>query len=132
MTDNPISKQLILDILNTLRRYIAHYIKYMYIIENISEENKMERFAIDESLFTNINNSPLWVIGIINTSSKKLRLELSFKRNADVLKKIIFKHVHKGNIIVSDARSGYNWISNSQSVIFILFTTMAKGILALV
>ena len=29
----------------------------MYIIEKISEVNKMERFLIDESLFTNINNS---------------------------------------------------------------------------
>ena len=67
----------------------------MYIIENILEVNKMERFAIDESLFTNINNSPLWVIVIINTSSKKLRLELSFNRNTDILKKIIFKHFHK-------------------------------------
>ena len=45
MTDNPISKQLILDILNRLRRYIAHYIKVMYIIENISVVNKMERFV---------------------------------------------------------------------------------------
>ena len=41
----------------------------MYIIENNSKVNKMERFTIEESLLTNINNSPLWVIGIINTSS---------------------------------------------------------------
>ena len=95
MTDNPISKQLILDILFTLRRYIAHYIKDMYIIKNISKVNKMERFPIDESLFTIINNSLLWVKDIINTSSKKLRLDLSFNRNTDILKKIIFKHVHK-------------------------------------
>ena len=94
MTDNPISKQLIIDILFTLRRYIAHYIKDMYIIKNISKVNKMERFPIDESLFTNINNSLLWVKDIINTSSKKLRLDLSFNRNTDILKKIVFKHVH--------------------------------------
>ena len=42
-------------------------------------------------------------------------MELSFNRNADILKKIIFKHVHKGNIIVSNAWSGYNWISQPQS-----------------
>ena len=84
----------------------------MYIIENISEVHKMERFATNESLFININNSPLWVIGIINTSSKKLLLEFSFNRNTHISKKIIYKHLHKGNIIVSDAWSGYNWISN--------------------
>ena len=71
----------------------------------------MERFATNESLFINITNNPLWVIGIINTSSKKLLLEFSFNRNTDISKKIIYKHVHKGNIIVSDVWSGYNWIS---------------------
>ena len=42
-------------------------------------------------------------------------MTLSFNRNADILKKIIFKHVLKGNIIVYYSWSGYNWISQPQS-----------------
>ena len=49
-----ISKNLIYEILNTLRRYIVHYTKDVYQIENISSENKMETFAIDESLFVHL------------------------------------------------------------------------------
>jgi predicted DNA-binding protein YlxM (UPF0122 family) len=37
------------EILQKIREYIAHYLKDIYSIEDISEENRMERFAIDES-----------------------------------------------------------------------------------
>ena len=69
-----ISKNLIYDLLDTLGRYIAHYIKDVYQIENISSENKMETFAIDESLFVHLDNRQLWIIGIINTLIKKFDL----------------------------------------------------------
>ena len=74
----------------------------------------METFAIDESLFIHLDNRQLWVIGIINTITKKFRLELSFTRDASVLKNIIQKHIKKGNVIVSDAWAGYNWLSDAQ------------------
>ena len=50
------------------------------------------------------------VIGIINTSTYKLRLEVSFERTERILKKIIKAHVKTGNYIVSDGWSGYSWI----------------------
>ena len=74
----------------------------------------MEAFAIDELLFVHLDNQQLWVIGIINTITKKFRLELSFTRNATVLKTIIQKHIKRGNVIVSDAWAGYNWLSEAQ------------------
>ena len=58
------------DILQNSRLIIAHYYKDKYILEEISEEEKNECFAIDESNFINIDNKNLWVIGAINTYSK--------------------------------------------------------------
>ena len=103
-----ISKKLIYDILNTLRRYITHYTKDVYQIENISSENKMETFAVDESLFFHLDNQQLLVIGIINTITKKFRIQLSFTRNATLLKNINQKHIKRGNVVVSDAWERHN------------------------
>jgi len=52
-------------------------------------ENK--KCAIDESLFVHIGKQ-LWVIGIIDTQSLNIRIEVSF------MKKIISKHIEQGNI----------------------------------
>ena len=54
------------NILKKLRQYIAQYIKDTYVLEDISEANKYERFAIDEWKFPSDNNFNFWVIGIIN------------------------------------------------------------------
>ena len=48
----------------------------------------------------------------MNCNTRKLRLEITHLRTADILKKIIFKHIKRGNIIVSDDWTGYIWISN--------------------
>ena len=55
------------------------------------------------------------VLGIINIINKKYRLELSFNRNSNILKKFIKKHVKTGNVIVSNAWEGYNWILDPKS-----------------
>ena len=52
------------------------------------------------------------MVGIVNCNTRKLRLEITHLRTADIMKKIIFKHIKRGNIIVSDGWTGYNWISN--------------------
>ena len=49
-------------------------------------------------------------VGIINTHNKFLRMEVSYTRNADIIKTIIKTHIQTGNIIVSDSWSGYHWL----------------------
>ena len=105
----------ITEILQKLREYIAHYIKDTYILEDISEENRMPSFAIDESNFYSDGNSTTWVIGIINITSRKIRLEFSHDRNTSTMKKIIGAHIKKGNIIVSDSWGAYRWLDNGNS-----------------
>lgn len=65
---------------------------------------------MDESKFVNLNNRLLWVVGIIQTSTKKICFEVTFERDAEKWKNIIAKHVVPGNCIVTDAWTGYRWI----------------------
>ena len=59
----------------------------MYILENISKKNEYKYYIIDESEFVKINGVPLWVIGIINTVEKTIRLEVSCNLDEEVIKK---------------------------------------------
>ena len=106
------------EILQKLREYIAHYIKDVYKLEEISIENEMSTFAIDESNFFSDGNITTWVIGIINIASRKIRLDFSYDRNTNTMKKIIGAHVQKGNIIVSDNWGGYRWLDEVNSGYF--------------
>ena len=47
---------------------------------------------------------------VLKNNIYELRLEVSYTRNEEVLKKIIQTHVKTGNYIVSDCWSGYLWI----------------------
>ena len=46
--------------------------KFLYETEYIAEANANENFSCDESLIGHKNNSQLWLIGIINNSTKDL------------------------------------------------------------
>ena len=107
-----ISQNHINEILYKDRQVIAHYIKIQYILEDISEKGKKESFSVDESNFSSIDNRNLLVLGAINSSSKKLRLEITYERNTDTLKKFIYTHIKHGNTIVTDIWTGYNWLGN--------------------
>ena len=53
----------------------------------------------------------MWVIGIINTHNKFLRMEFpTLEMLIDIIKKIIKTQLQAGNIIVSDGWSGYHWL----------------------
>ena len=70
---------------------------------------------MDESLFTQINNTQQWVVGMINITTKNIRIEIVNNRTTETLKMIIAKHLGKGNIIHTDLWQGYNFLTNSNS-----------------
>ena len=64
---------------------------------------------MDESLLVhNSVEEEIWVIGLINVESKKIRLELVKERSSEVLKKIILHHAGINNTIITDGWEGYN------------------------
>ena len=87
----------------------------IYKVEEISKINANEHFIIDESEFTSLNWKQIWVCGIINSLTKKYRLEVIENRNADNLEDFIRRFIFKWNIIVIDGWLGYNWLNANNS-----------------
>ena len=110
-----ISKEKIRELLNTIRVFIAHYIKDSYILEDISQKNVFQHFAIDESAFVKIKGNILWVIGVINTHNQLIGLEVSYDRTTEIMKKVVKTHIQTGNIVVIDGWASYLWIREPYS-----------------
>ena len=79
-----LNSNLIYSFVDNLRRAIVNYI------------------ACEESLFTHNQGLRQWVVGLLNTSTNALRIELVGSRDASTLKAIINKHVLNGNVNVTD------------------------------
>ena len=88
MVECEISKDKLNNIIKKIRYYRAHFLKDKYLLEDFSIRGNTESYAVDESKFVNLNNRLLWVIGIIHTSTKKIRLEVTFERDVEKLKKL--------------------------------------------
>ena len=64
----------------------------------------------------------------MNNEIKGLRLEIVNERNTDILKTIITTHVLKGNYIITDCWSGYNFLSDVGSGYIHLSYNHSRGI----
>lgn len=58
----------------------------------------------------NKNNQQIWVIGAISDITGGFRLEATYLRDSEHLKKFVFSYINKGNIIITDGWSGYNFM----------------------
>ena len=106
-----IGRRIVSKFLLFLRKCIAEYYKSLYDNENISMENQRTPFAIDESLFTSINNIPIWVVAIINTRNHNdIRCNITRTRNTPFMRNFIHKYIKPGIIIISDGWSSYNFL----------------------
>jgi len=99
------------EILNEARLLFAHYLKDKYNLQVITEIRKNKYGAIDEFYFINVDNKNLWVTGAINTSTKKLYMEVSFEKIGEIMKKFLYTHIQTGNCIVSDDWPGDRWLN---------------------
>ena len=101
----------ILDILQYMHLIITHYLKDIYLLENIAEENKDESISLDESLFVHDNGVQIWICGLINNQNRKIRLEILEDRIQNTMKKIIERLVPSRNRIVTDQANCYNFLN---------------------
>jgi len=97
------------------RKAIATYMRNMYALDRLALANAQQVICVDESLFTHNEGQQQWVLGLINTATNEIRLELIANRDENTLKPIIEKHVGTGNIICSDSWAGYNFLSRANS-----------------
>ena len=70
-----------------MRYIIVHYMKDCYYLEKIADLNSHAHMSIDESLFVHQGQKQIWVAGLINNNTRKIRLEILPKRSADTIKK---------------------------------------------
>ena len=85
-----------------LRKNTAPHIKCVYILESIAKVNENAFISCDKSLFTHILDKQLWVVGLINSNTKELRMELTYSHDQNTLKKIIAKRIPVGNNIIKN------------------------------
>ena len=99
---SPIATARVNHVLDIMRYIIAHYMKDCYYLEKIADLNEHASISIDENLFVHQGNKQIWVAGLINNTSRKIRLEILPNRNAETIKKIITNLVPTGYKIVTD------------------------------
>ena len=100
--------------------------KIVYTNESICEANKNQYFSVDESLINHIDNKQVWLLGIINNSTKDFKIEPSYSRDSQILSNFINQYVKSGNTIISDGWKGYNFL-NSESSGFHHITQVQKN-----
>lgn len=106
---------IIQNIYTTIRNIITKYYNLVYQSKILGEQDKNLVFSIDESLFvTDENNNQIWVIGALNNLAKDIRIDISFKRNSEVLKIFIERYIEERNKLITDAWSGYSFIDNME------------------
>ena len=107
----------ILDILNKIRHSFTDELKQMYRESRIGgppELNKM--VAIKECLFIHENNTPIWVIGGMETDSRKMRFDVINRRISENIKIFLLNQVEARTKIISDGCQGYAFLDGEESV----------------
>ena len=110
-----ISKRTLLKIYQIFRNIIYKYMHLVYETEVIGDANKNEFYSADESLITHHNYKQIWLLGVINNTTKKFRIAGSYNRDSSTLSRFIKKLVTVGNQIVTDSWGGYNWLNSPLS-----------------
>jgi len=81
----------------------------------LGDVNQYGYFSVEESLFAHSHNKQVWILGIINNTSKDFRLDGIFNRDTNSLKNFITKYVKTGNTIISDSWRAYNFLGQNDS-----------------
>ena len=83
-----------------------------------------KQFQVDENLFSHTDNGDkIWVLGIIDNQTKDFGLNISLKRDQNVLKSFITRYVEPGNTIITDGWSGYNFLGSLDNIVIIYIFT---------
>ena len=96
---------------------IANYIKDKYRKYPIGGDPDTHKVvALDERLIIHINGEQQWLVGTIETVSRKIRIDILPARNAQNLEIFVKSHILPGTTIVTDGWAGYNFLENDELV----------------
>lgn len=110
-----VNNKMVYNVLHVIRKYLAQYLKEVFYNPMI-DKDEGGYVAVDESLFSHFHDgTQIWFVGLINTRTQYFRIEAVLDRSATVLERIIRHHVGKGNNVVTDGWSGYDWMNSVNS-----------------
>ena len=105
-----ISLDVITRIYSEIRTVLTKYYNILYQSEILGMK---DCHFCSESLFSHTDNEDkIWVLGIIDNQTKDFRLNISLKRDQNVLKSFITIYVELGNTIITDGWSDYNFLGS--------------------
>jgi hypothetical protein len=110
-----IDSRFIYKFISSCRKIIANYFRNVYSLERLANKNANLTICLDVSLFTHIQGSQTWVVGLINTSNNEIMLEVVYNRNEATIKIIIKKHICEGNTVCTDSWLAYQFLSRPDS-----------------
>ena len=94
-----ISEKFIRNFYNKMRKYIYLYYILEYATENMRTEIANKFYSSDESLFSHyIKRNSLFLLGIIDNSTKNFRLNLAKDRDSRTIETFILKAIPNGII----------------------------------
>lgn len=93
-----------------IRDVIYRYFRILYGSESLEEENHIDYYSNEESLFGHRNHKQIWILGAINDRTKDFRLEVFLKCDSETLKNFITTYVPRGSNIVTDSWMGYHFL----------------------
>ena len=108
-------KKTILDIYNDIKDIIYRYLQIIYQDEKLGIKDANEFFSIDEPLICHKDGKQLWLLGAVNNNTKSFRIEATFSRDTETIKKFINKFIEKGNTIITDHWMSYNYLDAANS-----------------
>ncbi len=110
-----VTKRIFSLLFKEFRDIIYKYLTLVYHTEILGYTNSRGYFAADQSLFSHRANTQIWLLGIIETFTKKFHIEGTLQRNIDTLIKFISKFVKFGNTIIADNWAGYDYLDREDS-----------------
>ena len=73
---------------------------------------------MDETLIIHTNGEQKWLVGGIETKSRKMRLDILPSRDSIHLKNFVNNHIKPGTTIVTDGWPGYNFLDNDENSVW--------------
>ena len=96
-----ITKGTVEKVYTAIRKVFKKYYSIVYQSEVFGETKAHKYFSVDESLFcADENKNHIWVLGIIDNTTKDFHLDIGYERNQNILKSFIMNYINRGNIIV--------------------------------
>ena len=121
------------NILKNFRLIIFNYLQDKYnstMIGGLDNLNKRIIVAIDESLLLhNSQNEQIWILGGIETKTRKVRLSLTKVRNVNAISNFVYENFYEGTHFVHDSWGGYNFLP--MKYMYMVMVILVKVIIAL-